>query len=167
MTSDANPAHNSMPSFQPNPALQQLDVLVGAWEMELSNSSFLPHPSDTMKGQVTFAWAQDGAFLLMRMGGNSGGPPDAVWLIDRDESAPTYTVFYYDARHVSRIYAMIFSEREWKMWREEPGFWQRFEGRISEDGKTITAHWDKSPDNTTWEHDFDVTYMKVEQALCG
>ncbi len=161
-TSDSNPpAQAATPPVQPNPALQPLDVLLGAWEMELSNSSFLPHPSDAIKGQASFKWAEDGAFLLMRMGDKPGSPPEALWLIGRDESAPTYSVLYYDARRVSRVYTMSFSDRAWKIWREAPGFWQRFEGTLSDDGKTITAHWDKSPDGATWEHDFDVTYEKV------
>ena len=160
-TPDSTPGQAAMPPVQPNPTLRPLDVLLGAWEMVLSNSSFLPHPSDTVKGQVSFEWSEDGAFLLMRMGNKPAGPPDALWLIARDESAPTYTVLYYDARRVSRVYAMSFSERVWKMWREAPGFWQRFEGAISENGQTITARWEKSPDGAAWEHDFDVTYTKV------
>ena len=59
---------------------------------------------------------------------------------------------------------MSFSEGVWKMWREAPGFWQRYEGRVSQNGKTITTRWEKSSDGTTWEHDFDVTYTKVSQA---
>ena len=145
----------------PNPALQPLEGLVGDWEMEISNASFLPHPSDTAKGPISFEWLQDGAFLLMRMGDKPPGPPAAIWLISRDESIPNYTVFYYDARSISRVYEMSFSENVWKMWREAPGFWQRYDGTLSNNGKTITAHWEKSSDGTRWEHDFDVTYTKV------
>ncbi|HEY7357032.1 MAG TPA: hypothetical protein VH590_11220 [Ktedonobacterales bacterium] len=138
-----------------NPALKSLEFLAGEWEMELSNAPFLPSPSDTVKGQVFFEWVEQGAFLCMRMGGN------ATWLISRDDSRPGYSVFYYDARSVSRIYEMSFSEQVWKMWRNAPGFSQRYEGIVSQDGKTITAHWEKSSDGLQWEHDFDVTYTKV------
>jgi len=148
-------------SYTHNPALKPLEELVGDWEMELSNASFLPRPSDTVKGSVSFEWVQDGAFLVMRMGDKPPSPHAALWLIDRDESAPNYTVLYYDARSVSRVYEMNFSESVWKMWRESPGFWQRYEGTLSNDGTTITAHWEKSSDGTKWEHDFDVTYTKV------
>ncbi len=148
-------------SHQHNPALNHLEFLVGEWEMELSNASFLPRPSDTAKGHVSFEWVQDGAFLVMRMGDKPPGPPAAIWLISRDESTPNYTVLYYDSRTVSRVYGMSFSESVWKMWRESPGFWQRYEGTVSYDGKTITARWEKSADGTQWEHDFDVTYTKV------
>jgi hypothetical protein len=151
-------------SRQHNPALNHLEVLVGEWEMELSNAPFLPDPSATIKGQVSFEWVQDGAFLLMRMGDKPPGPPTAIWLISRDESTPNYTVLYYDARSVSRVYQMSFSESVWKMWRESPGFWQRYEARLSQDRHTITAHWEKSSDGTKWEHDFDLTYTKVSSS---
>lgn len=141
-----------------NPALKPLEVLVGEWEMELAHASFLPRPSDTVKGHVSFEWAQGGAFLLMRMGNN---PPDATWLISRDESIPDYTVLYYDARSVSRVYQMSFSNGVWKLWRNAPGFSQRFTGTCSSDGNTIRAAWEKSSDGLRWEHDFDVTYTKV------
>jgi hypothetical protein len=148
-------------SPKPNPALKDLEVLVGDWEMELSNAAFLPNPSDTAKGHISFEWLQGGAFLVMRMGDKPPSPPAAIWLISRDESTPDYTVLYYDARSVSRVYEMSFSERVWKMWRESPGFWQRYEGTVSNDGKTITAHWEKSSDGTRWEHDFGVMYTKL------
>ncbi len=144
-----------------NPALSQLEMLAGEWVMELSNAAFLSGPSDTVKGQVSFEWQQDGAFLLMRMGDKPPSPPAAIWLIHRDESGPIYTVLYYDARKVSRVYQMSFADGVWKMWREAPGFWQRYEGAVSADGRTIAGRWEKSADGAAWEHDFDVTYTRV------
>jgi hypothetical protein len=146
-------------SHQHNPALNTLEGLVGEWEMELSNAPFIP--SGTAKGSVSFEWVQDGAFLLMRMGDKPPNPPAALWLIGRDEAVPNYTVLYYDSRSVSRVYEMSFSDGVWKMWRESPGFSQRYKGKLSNDGNTIAAHWEKSFDGTKWEHDFDLTYTKV------
>jgi hypothetical protein len=148
-------------SQNPNPALQDLEALVGDWKMELSNASFLPRSSDTVTGHVSIKWLEEGAFLVMYMGSQPLSTPDATWLIGRDESAHNYLVLYYDNRKVSRVYEMSFSDGTWKMWRNSPDFSQRFEGKVSEDGNTITAHWQNSSDGTTWEHDFDVTYMKV------
>jgi hypothetical protein len=138
-----------------NPALRQLEVLVGDWEMELSNAAFLPGPSDTVKGRISFEWLENGAFLSMRMG------DDALWLISRDDSSPDYKMFYYDARSVSRVYEMSFSENVWKMWRESPNFSQRYEGKISQDGNSITATWEKSNDGINWQHDFNITYTRI------
>ncbi len=143
-----------------NSAFKQLEILVGDWEMELSNTSFLPRPSDTVKGPVSFEWVQDGAFLLMRMGDKPPSPLVAMWLISRDESTPEYTVLYYDDRGVSRIYQMSFADDVWKIWREAAGFSQRFEGKFSEDRNTVTASWEKLLDGTKWEPDFNVTYTR-------
>src|SRR5690242_18078215 len=105
------------PTPRPNPSLIALEGLVGEWEMELSNAAFLPGPSDRVKGgPVLIEWVQDGAFLALRMGDKASHPPQALWLISRDDSAPNYIVLYYDARSVSRVYAMSFSEGVWKMW---------------------------------------------------
>lgn len=147
---------------KPNPALKSLEVLVGDWEMELSNASFLPSPSDTVKGHVTFDWLENGGFLVMRQGDKPPSPPAASWVIGRDGSAENYSILYFDSRGVSRRYEMSFNSGVWKIWRESPGFWQRYEGKVSEDGNTITAHWENSPDGKKWEHDFDMTYTRAE-----
>ena len=92
MADHSTPAQAEQPAPQLNPALKPLEGLVGDWEMELSHASFLPCPSDTVKGPVSFEWVQDGAFLAMLMGKKAPGPPQALWLIGRDESTPNYTV---------------------------------------------------------------------------
>ncbi len=147
-------------SPQTNPSLKELEGLAGDWEMELSNAAFLPSPSDRVEGRVSFEWVEAGAFLLMRMRAKSA--PDAIWLISRDEASVEYKVFYYDARKVSRVYQMSFAEGAWKMWRQAPGFSQRYEGKVSQDGKTVSGHWEKSSDGASWEHDFDVRYRRLK-----
>ncbi len=49
----------------------------------------------------------------------------------------------------------------WAMWRESPGFSQRFKGTIKDDGNIISALWDKSTDGSHWEHDLELTYTRV------
>ena len=149
-------------SQKQNPVLKHLEILTGDWDMELSNTSFLPSSSDTVTGHASFEWLESGAFLIMYMGNKPPNTPDAIWLISRDEAIRNYTVLYYDTRKVSRIYEMSFSDGIWKMWRNSPGFSQRFEGKFSDDGNIIAAHWEKSSNGSTWEHDFDVTYKKVK-----
>jgi hypothetical protein len=57
---------------------------------------------------------------------------------------------------------MSFDDGLWKMWRDSPNFSQRFEGKFSGDGETIHAHWEKSLDGKTWEHDFSLTYKRIK-----
>lgn len=162
---DRKKKKNSSPKQQPtntNPALKSLQVLAGDWEMELSNASFLPSPSAKVVSHVSIEWLEYGGFLVMRQGDKPPGPPAASWVIGRDDSVQDYSILYFDSRGVSRRYEMSLNDGIWKMWRSAPGFSQRYEGKISEDGNTITAHWEKSTDGKKWEHDFDMTYTRVE-----
>jgi hypothetical protein len=144
-----------------NPQLADLAFLVGAWEMELSNAAFLSQPTETVRSQVSYEWIENGAFLMLRMGEN------ALWLIGRDEAQPLYTVLYFDARAVSRVYAMSLSDDTWTMWRDSAQFSQRFTGHISADRGTITAEWRKRSGQGAWEHDFDVTYRRLPETRGG
>jgi hypothetical protein len=144
-----------------NPALSSLGPLVGDWVMELYGASFLPDPETKVTGLVTIAWTEDGAAMIMRQG-DSEHPPSATWIIGRDESETGYRVLYADGRGVSRIYDMSFDWPQWRMWRATPDFSQRFQATIDDGANTVRGHWQKSFDaGTTWEHDFDIDYVRV------
>jgi hypothetical protein len=128
--------------------------------MELSNASFLPNPDETMIGSAAFAWIEDGALVAFYQGDRLSGVPAARWIIGRDDGGDIYTVLYIDTRGVSRVYSMHLGNRVWELWRDAPGFSQRFTAHLSEDHNTITGSWQKSFDGTNWEHDFDVSYRR-------
>jgi hypothetical protein len=142
-----------MSRLPPNPALKQLEALVGEWEVEVPQFS-------GPRGRATFEWLEDGAYL--RVHSEAPDPaPSATLIIGRDESSEVYTVLHHDSRGVSRVYQMSFGEGVWKMGRQAPGFWQRFSGTFTDDGSSIRAMWEKSPDGSSWEHDFDLIYTRV------
>jgi len=142
-----------MRPLPPNPALEQLEGLLGEWDVEVPQ-----FPG--ARGRATFEWLEGGAYL--RLHAEAPDPaPSATLIISRDESSEIYTVLHYDSRGVSRVYQMSFGEGVWKMWRQAPGFWQRFSGMLSPDGSSIRASWEKSPDGSSWEHDFDLIYTKT------
>jgi hypothetical protein len=138
-----------------NPALAELKFLAGDWDMELSGASFLPDPATVVKGSVTFDWIEAGAALVMRMG------DAATWIIGRDDAEPEYRVLYADDRGVSRVYRMTLSDHSWQLWRDAPGFSQRFRAQLSSDPPAIEGRWEKSLDGgASWEHDFNVRYRR-------
>ena len=57
---------------------------------------------------------------------------------------------------------MILCDYVWELWRDSPNLSQCFTGTFSDDGKTITGRWERSSDGSNWEHDFDLTYVKVD-----
>ncbi len=145
---------------KPNPAFKSLDVFVGEWNVTLT----LPmNPPFKATVRASFEWLEDESYLMYRLGDKAAGPPYSVCVIGRDDSVDTYTMLYFDDRGVSRVYQMSLEGREWRQWRQAPGFSQRFSGTFSDDGNTITAKWEKSSDGVSWEHDFDLTYPRLKQ----
>lgn len=141
----------------PIPSLKPVTVLAGTWDTVIRWSEethkLVGGPAQ-LSDEATFEWIERGKFLLYRFG-------PSRWVIGRDESSSEYCVLYSDDREVSRVYRMTFRRGVWRIWRDAPGFHQRFEGRITNRGRTIRARWDRSSDGKTWIHDFDLTYTKT------
>jgi hypothetical protein len=147
--------------MEKNPALLALEPLVGRWRMELHHAAFLPEPDASVSGSVSIEWICDGAALSIRQG-ISGESPTASWIIGRDDGESDYSVLYADDRGVSRIYRMTLSRENWRMWRETADFSQRFTAKIEANGKLVRGRWEKSVDGSTWEHDFNIDYIRDE-----
>ena len=145
-----------------NPALDRLGVFVGEWNIEVRSMSFHPDPSAVERGRAFFNWLEGGAFLLQHLEIFAKDFPRSTAVIAPDDAAETYGMLYFDSRGVSRIYKMTFHGGIWTMWREFPGFSQRFHGTFSEDNNRVTARWEKSTDGSHWEHDFDLTYTRIK-----
>src|SRR5215208_8292755 len=148
-------------SFKSNPALDELAPLIGEWNIEITSMSFQPDSSAVVRGHSSFARLEGGAFLIQHSEIPASDFPRSTAIIGPDDEAGTYAMLYSDSRGVSRIYRMTFSGGIWTLWREFPGFSQRFHGTFSEDGRVITARWERSSDGSNWERDFDLTYTKV------
>ena len=147
-----------------NPVLQRLEAFVGEWVMTI------PSQGETLRGQVTFEWGEEGAFLVQRANIKvpetapaewvSQSPFPTVAIIGLDDASESFAMLYADARGVFRVYQMSLEGGTWRIWRDTPGFAQRFTGTFSPDGNKITAAWEKSGDGSRWEHDFDMIYSK-------
>ncbi len=148
--------------FKTNPALERLGILAGEWNVEISSMSFHPDPAAVAHWRISFEWLEGGIFMIQHEEALSSEIPHGLWIIGPDDAAGTYCVLYYDSRGVSRIYQMSLSDGVWKVWRDFPGFSQRFIGTFNDDCNMITARWEKSSDGSNWEHDFDLTYTKIK-----
>jgi hypothetical protein len=145
-----------------NPALADLEVLVGRWEVTLSQASFLADPEETATLRAVFEPIESGRLLSLRQLSEGSGPPLASWVMGRDGTEGDYTVLYADDRVVSRVYAMQFVGRTWRMWRDDPEFAQRFEARLDADGREMTGRWERREAGGGWEHDFTLTYRRID-----
>jgi hypothetical protein len=144
-----------------NSALERLNVFVGEWNIEITSMSFEEDKNAVVRGRASFEWIEGGAFLLQRSEVPNTDFPRPISIIGPDDSAETYSMLYFDSRGVSRFYQMSFSRNVWKLWRDFPGFSQRFIGTFNDQRNIITARWEKSDDGSNWELDFKLTYTKV------
>ena len=149
-----------------NRALDPLRALVGLWDTEIrwsEKAHKLVGGPASVRSSVTFAWVEDRCFLVHHIGNNDS--PAARWIIGADETSGGFALLYADGRGVSRIYQMRLAAGVWRIWRDSPGFHQRFIGHLSPDQRTIEVHWEKSSDGNSWELDFEVTYTKSDQSV--
>ena len=121
------------------------------------------------RGRATFEWIEDGAFALERSdaewtepGWVENAPASTQSVIGFDDTTGEITMLYADSRGVFRIYRGSLTDEAWRLERAAPDFHQRFIGTFLDDGRTIDGRWESSPEGTTWELDFLITYRKLE-----
>lgn len=134
--------------------LEQLDALLGEW-----TSSSKTYPEG--RGRMTVAPTEDGKFLRIHSQIEDERFPVSTQIAGSDDARDECTVLYYDSRGVHRVYLMSLVGGEWRTWRDAPGFNQRYIGKVSEDGRSITGRWEMSEDGKHWKVDFDLNYEKV------
>jgi len=154
-----------IPAKRP-PALARLDALLGEWEMEVQFVADYfglgSPPISDRGGRTTFEWLAGEFFLIQRFTVDNPAAPSGIAIIGPAEAAETLSQHYYDSRGVARSYQMSLNDGVWQLWREAPGFWQRYTGVFSDDGRTIKGAWEGSADGSQWKHDFELNYIKVD-----
>src|ERR1043165_6195921 len=85
----------------PNPALEPLSFLVGEWDTEGSHPMM---PGRILRGRASFAWAEGGAFLVMRSEADAPEVPTAIAIFGTDVDVGECSMLYFDSRGVSRRY---------------------------------------------------------------
>jgi len=79
---------------------------------------------------------------------------------------------YFDSCGVKRMYLTNVEGSTWSIWRapgehwngpDGPGFNQRFIGKISADGQSIQARWERGLGEAgdEWEIDFPINYSRM------
>ena len=139
----------------PHPYIARLEPLIGRWRIGVPGAG----------GDVEFAWLGDNAFVVQRWRSDPPEFPDGIAVIGPNEAGDGFVQHYFDTRGVARRYEMSLDDGEWRLWRNDPDFAQRFTGSLSPDGRTISGAWEIAQDRTTFEHDFDLTYTRVAPDL--
>ena len=153
------------------PALQPLNRLVGSWVSEATHPAV---PGVVVHGTASIEWLEGRRFLILRSRNDHPDFPDAISIIgftdvDRvgphaDESTASggsrLCMYYFDSRGVFRVYEVNVNVEAWRIWRDAPGFSQRFTGSFADKGDTIVGRWQLCRDDTHWNDDLQIVYRR-------
>ena len=67
---------------------------------------------------------------------------------------------YFDSRGVFRVYEVSIDDESWRLWRNAPGFSQRFTGTFADGGDAIVGRWQLCQDDVRWDDDLEITYRR-------
>ena len=140
----------------PSPELAPFAPLIGEWTIEATHPAY---PSTVVHGQAAFEWLEGRQFLIQRSRADHPDFPDAIAVIGAPAEA--LSMWYFDSRGVHRVYEASMSEGVLRIWREAPGFSQRFAGTLDDDGSTMSGLWELSRDDSSWNDDLAITYRRV------
>ena len=154
------------------PALTQLNRLVGIWTIDATHPAL---PGVVAHGTAIVEWLEGERFLIHRARTDHLDFPDSVSIIgitgrDRVENPanldPTtetesrLCMHYFDSRGVFRVYDVSIDDKAWRLWRDSPGFSQRFTGTFADGGQTIDGRWQLCEDNVNWNNDLQIAYRR-------
>jgi steroid delta-isomerase-like uncharacterized protein len=140
-----------------SPDLAAFDRLVGAWTYEATHPML---PSTVIRGRMSFRWLEGERFLVQRSSNDHPDVPDSISVIGfADEELNAH---YFDSRGVFRVYRVAMEGDMLRMWRDAPGFSQRLEARLSDDGTTLAGVWQVSRDGETWDDDLAISFARAD-----
>lgn len=156
----------------PEPTLEPLTHLVGTWTTEATHPAL---PGVIVHGTAIIEWLEGERFLIHRARTDHADFPDSISIIgltgsDRIDIATgdaqatgdsQLSMHYFDSRGVFRVYQVSIDDATWRIWRNAPGFSQRFTGTLAVGGNAIAGRWEMCEDDRNWNDDVKITYRRT------
>jgi hypothetical protein len=139
---------------EPDPRLEPFDALIGTWTTEATH----PLVDEVVHGSITFEWLEGSRFLIQRSHNDHELFPDAICVIGAPEAGEGLVMEYFDSRGVRRTYGVSLDGGVLRMWRDHPGFDQRFSGTLGRDA--LEGQWQLAEAPGDWRDDLNVTYRR-------
>jgi hypothetical protein len=138
-----------------NPDLEPFDALVGTWATEATHPQF----DGVVAGSATFEWFEGGHYLVLRSHNEHELFPDAICVIGAPETGDGLVMEYFDSRGIRRTFGIAIEDGVLRMWRDAPGFDQRFSATLAPD--TFEGLWRLAETPGDWKDDLRVTYRRL------
>ena len=137
-----------------DPALEPFDALIGTWDTEAKHRLV----DAVVRGSVTFEWLEGGHFLIQHSHSDHESFPDGISIIGAAEAGDGLVMEYFDSRGVRRTYRVSLDDGLWRIWRDQPGFDQRFAARLGRDSFEGVFELAETPGE--WQQDMTVVYRR-------
>jgi hypothetical protein len=138
-----------------HPGLEPFEALVGTWEIEAAH----PALDAVAAGEATFEWAEGGHFLVQRSRNDQELFPDSISVIGPPEEGEGLVMEYFDSRGVRRTYGIAIEDGELRIWRDAPGFDQRFAAPLGQDA--FEGRWQLAETPGEWRDDLRISYRRI------
>ena len=137
-----------------DPVLEPFDALIGTWATEATHPQF----EGVVPGSIEFEWLAGGHFLVQRIHNDHELFPDAICVIGAPESGDGLSMEYFDSRGVRRTYGIALEDRVLRIWRDAPGFDQRFSATLGRD--EFEGLWQLARTPGDWQDDLKMIYRR-------
>ena len=135
-------------------ALEGFDALIGTWDTEATHPQF----DGVVNGSITFEWLEGGHFLVQRSRTDHDLFPDSICVIGAPEDGDGLVMEYFDSRGVRRTYGISLEDGLLRIWRDHPGFAQRFSATVG--GDHFEGLWQLAREPGDWQDDLRLTYTR-------
>jgi hypothetical protein len=137
-----------------DPALEPFEALVGTWDVEAKHRLV----EEVVHGSNTFEWWEGGRFLVQRSHMEHELFPDGISIIGAPEAGDGLVLESFDSRGVRRTYRTSLEDGVWRIWRDQPGFEQRFSATLGPDRFEGLFQLAETPGD--WQDDMKVIYRR-------
>ena len=134
--------------------LEPFDALIGTWDTEATH----PLVDAVVPGSITFEWLEGGRFLIQHSRNDHELFPDAICVIGAPEAGDGLVMEYFDSRGVRRTYGISLDDGVLRMWRDAPGFGQRFSATLAP--PAFEGQWQLAETPGDWRDDLKVIYRR-------
>jgi hypothetical protein len=148
-----------MPST-PGPEHQRLEVLVGVWKTQGWTREQPGSPRARIDATDSYEWLPGGFGLLHTVDARVGDEVvEGAEIIGYDPARGGYVTQYFGSDGPAAYEARLYEDGGTLVWTMQSAD-TRFTGTFSDEGGTITGHWEAKREARGWEPWMDITLSK-------
>jgi hypothetical protein len=145
---------------EPGPAHKHLGALVGRWRTEGWTIASTSAPAARIEATDTYDWLPGRSALLHIVDARVGEEHvEGAEIIGWDPPRDAYITQYFGSDGPSAYEANLADVDGALVWTMHSTA-DRFTGAFSEDGNTITGHWEQLDEEGNWQPWMDITLIK-------